>query len=55
MYLDRDMERAIALMASGEIDAAPLISMVRPLDEAPEAYAAAAQTGNMVKVLVRMN
>jgi threonine dehydrogenase-like Zn-dependent dehydrogenase len=55
MYLDRDMKRAIALMASGVVDVAPLISMVRPLDEAPEAYAAAAQAGNMVKVLVRMN
>ena len=29
------------LMASGKVDVGPLISMVRPLDEAPEAYAAA--------------
>jgi 2-desacetyl-2-hydroxyethyl bacteriochlorophyllide A dehydrogenase len=55
LYLDKDMERAIALMASGKVDVGPLISMVRPLDEAPQAYATAAQSPGMVKVLVQMN
>jgi 2-desacetyl-2-hydroxyethyl bacteriochlorophyllide A dehydrogenase len=54
LYLGKDMDRAIELIASGKVDVAPLISMVRPLDEAPEAYAAA-QTQDNVKVLVKMN
>lgn len=55
MYVGKDMEHAIELMASGKVDVGPLISMVRPLDEAPEAYAAALQTSSAVKILVRMN
>jgi 2-desacetyl-2-hydroxyethyl bacteriochlorophyllide A dehydrogenase len=54
MYLGKDIDRAIELIASGRIDVTPLISLVRPLDEAPEAYAAAQQPES-VKVLVRMN
>ena len=54
MYLGKDIDLAIELIASGRIDVAPLISLVRPLDEAPEAYAVA-QRPESVKVLVRMN
>jgi len=54
MYLPKDIDRAIQLIASGQVDVAPLISLVRPLEEAPEAYVAA-QSAESVKVLVRMN
>jgi len=54
LYTGKDIDHAIELIASGKTDVAPLISMVRPLDEAPEAYTAA-QTPESVKVLVRMN
>lgn len=54
MYLPKDFDRAIELMASGQVDAEPLISQVRSLEEAPEAYLAA-QSPETVKVLIRMN
>lgn len=54
LYLAKDIECAIELIASGKVDVTPLISAVRPLDEAPAAYAAA--TGpEIVKILMRMN
>ena len=54
LYLGKDIDRAIELIASGKANVTPLISMVRPLDEAREAYAAAQAPGS-VKVLVRMS
>lgn len=54
MYLPKDIDRAIKLIASGQVDVGPLISQVRSLEEAPEAYLAA-QSPETVKVLVRMN
>ena len=54
LYLGKDIDRAIELIASGKVNVTPLISMVRPLDEAREAYAAAQAPGS-VKVLVRMS
>lgn len=54
MYLGKDIDRAIDLIASGKANVAPLISMVRPLDEAPEAFVAAVAK-DCVKVLVRMS
>ena len=54
MYLPKDIDRAIKLIASGQVDVGPLISQVRSLEEAPEAYLAA-ESPETVKVLVRMN
>jgi 2-desacetyl-2-hydroxyethyl bacteriochlorophyllide A dehydrogenase len=54
LYLGKDIDRAIELIASGKANVTPLISMVRPLDEAREAYAAAQAPGS-VKVLVQMS
>jgi 2-desacetyl-2-hydroxyethyl bacteriochlorophyllide A dehydrogenase len=54
MYLPKEIDHAIELIASGRVDVAPLISQVWSLDEAPEAFLAA-QSPESVKVLVRMN
>lgn len=54
MYLGRDIEAALALLAAGAIDARALISGVLPLEEAPAAYARAERTDS-VKILIRMD
>ena len=54
MYLPTDIDRAIKLIASGQVDVGPLISQVRSLEKTPEAYLAA-ESPETVKVLVRMN
>lgn len=53
MYLPVDIDEAIAGLADGRIDAAPLISGVRPLAEAPAAFAEAVRPDN-VKILIDM-
>jgi 2-desacetyl-2-hydroxyethyl bacteriochlorophyllide A dehydrogenase len=54
MYLPADIDAAVALIASGRIDVTPLISVVRPLDDAPAAYAEA-RRADSVKILIRMS
>ena len=49
MYVLEDVERAIALIASGEVPAAELVTAEYPLEAAAEAFAAAA-SGAAVKV-----
>lgn len=51
MYLPADIDQAIRALADGSIDAAPLISGVRPLDAAPAAYQEATQP-DTVKILI---
>ncbi|WP_158746922.1 zinc-binding dehydrogenase [Acidisphaera sp. L21] len=53
MYLGTDIDTAINLLATGEINADRLISATRCLDEVVEAYADA-QLPDSVKVLIRM-
>ena len=54
MYLGKDIDGAIGLIVSGKANVAPLIFLVRPLDEAPATFAAAVAE-DCVKVLVRMS
>ena len=54
MYVGADIETAIELLAKGRLDAASLITSVRPLAEAVDAYAEA-QAPDSVKVLVEMS
>ena len=52
VYERRDFERAIELLASGEIAADRLISRVEPLDRIGEAFAALETGADVVKVLI---
>jgi L-iditol 2-dehydrogenase len=51
MYVREDVERAIALLASGAVAASDLVTAVFPLERAAEAFAASADP-QQVKVLV---
>jgi 2-desacetyl-2-hydroxyethyl bacteriochlorophyllide A dehydrogenase len=53
MYLPVDIDQAIQALADGSIDAAPLISAVRPFHAAPAAFAEAMHPEN-VKILIDM-
>ena len=53
MYLPADIDEAIAALAQGRIDAAPLISGVRPLERAPAAFEEAVRPDS-VKILIDM-
>jgi (R,R)-butanediol dehydrogenase/meso-butanediol dehydrogenase/diacetyl reductase len=52
LYTRPDWERAVALISVGEIPARELISAVLPLGSAPDAFAALAGGGDVMKVLV---
>jgi len=52
MYQRDDVVRAITLLATGAVDAAPLIGARLPLGRADEAYALARQGGSVLKVLL---
>jgi len=54
MYVREDVERAIALLASGAVAADELVTAVLPLERAAEAFAAAADP-QQVKVLVSVS
>lgn len=54
MYVREDVERAIALLASGAVAADDLITAVFPLDRAAEAFAASSDPAQ-VKVLVSVS
>ena len=54
MYLGRDIEEALRLLATGAVDAGAFITGCHGLDDAAGAYAAAAQPGS-VKTLIRMD
>ncbi len=51
VYQRPDFERAVELVAAGQIPAATLISRVVPVDQVAEAFAAL-ESGGVVKVLV---
>ncbi len=53
MYVGGDIDAMIAALADHSIDPAPLISAIRPLDAAPDAYREARQP-DRVKVLIDM-
>ena len=53
MYLGADIDEALRLIATGAVDPAVFVSAIRPLDEAPDAYAEAA-CADTVKMLIRM-
>ena len=53
MYVPADIDAAIAALAAGEIEAGALISAIRPLAEAKDAYEQAGQRDS-VKVLIDM-
>lgn len=53
MYVPIDIDQAIRALANGSIDAAPLISGVRPLAAAPAAFDEAMEPDN-VKILIDM-
>jgi threonine dehydrogenase-like Zn-dependent dehydrogenase len=52
VYERRDFERAVALLAEEAIPAAELISVVEPLERAPEAFEALESGAGVVKVLI---
>jgi 2-desacetyl-2-hydroxyethyl bacteriochlorophyllide A dehydrogenase len=52
LYTRPDWERAVALISAGDIPARELISTVLPLGSAPDAFAALAGGGDVMKVLV---
>jgi 2-desacetyl-2-hydroxyethyl bacteriochlorophyllide A dehydrogenase len=53
MYAPADIDRAIVALAEGRIDAAALITGIRPIDRAPAAYHEAMQPDS-IKVLIEM-
>jgi 2-desacetyl-2-hydroxyethyl bacteriochlorophyllide A dehydrogenase len=52
VYERTDFERAVELLATGAIPAAPLISAVVPLEQTADAFAALDGAGDVLKVLV---
>lgn len=52
VYERRDFERAVQMLAAGEIPAAQLISAVEPLERAAEAFSALESGGEVMKVLI---
>ncbi len=52
VYERDDFERAVALVHSGSIPADALISLVVPLDDAAQAFAALQGGGGVLKVLI---
>lgn len=52
VYERRDYDAAIELISSGAVPAGALVSQVVPLRDAPEAFAALAQGGPVMKVLI---
>jgi threonine dehydrogenase-like Zn-dependent dehydrogenase len=53
MYVRQDVERAIELIAAGAVPVDALVTATFPLEEAPEAFAAAA-SGEHVKVQIAL-
>lgn len=54
MYVPTDIDAAIAALAEGKVEAGALITAIRPLSQAPEAYAEAIRQDS-VKVLIDMS
>ncbi|HEX6508590.1 MAG TPA: alcohol dehydrogenase catalytic domain-containing protein [Chloroflexota bacterium] len=54
MYVKQDVERAMELMQSGAVPVDEIVTAVYPLEQAPEAFAAARE-GDQVKVQLRVN
>jgi 2-desacetyl-2-hydroxyethyl bacteriochlorophyllide A dehydrogenase len=52
LYDRGDFERAVELLAAGEIPAATLISRIEPLDRAADAFEALESGGGVMKVLI---
>jgi 2-desacetyl-2-hydroxyethyl bacteriochlorophyllide A dehydrogenase len=52
VYERRDFERAVEMLASGEIPAAELISAVLPLERTPDAFSRLESGDEVVKVLI---
>jgi len=52
VYERRDFERAVEMLASGQIPAAELISAVEPIERTPEAFARLESGEEVVKVLI---
>jgi (R,R)-butanediol dehydrogenase/meso-butanediol dehydrogenase/diacetyl reductase len=52
VYARADFERAIELLAAGEVPAERLISTVEPIDRAPEAFELLERGADVMKVLI---
>jgi threonine dehydrogenase-like Zn-dependent dehydrogenase len=52
VYERRDFERAVEMLASGEIPSEQLISAVEPLERTPDAFARLESGAEVVKVLI---